>query len=349
MPSISDLVSTLQSTPAADRGAALMAWRADEGDLGGAAWDEPEALLTAAGLLAEGGLAEDAAHELADATRDRARQTVRGSDDELDYRIAAAFAQACRACGRTAEAHEALAAVARTDHRPLVEAQLDAAYEAWAAHAPYQADWVDADGAPRWDLPDPDGDAHSHLILTASAMTMNGMTQHSLMVDGAKELAGLQPADIEGLAARLGRDDLTGGKLQSPHADANIAVKAALLAGRRARVEAATAGFADAIVRAFAQGEVAPISQELLGSDATTVGWLKQAIVCLRNDGFLTVNESWREAVRRQLPEGYGLNADTGQNTPFGYEALVLQASDGQRSFLMLMSDAGQFGATPIG
>lgn len=344
-----DLLSALQSAPAGGRSAALAAWLEAEGDLPAAAWDAPEALLAAVALLVEEGLSPDAGQAIAEATQDRARGTLRGSQDPVDFRMAAAFAQGSRACGRGSEANEALAAVAGGEHRPLVEALLDADYEAWAAHAPFHAPWVLADGTPRWDLPDADGDAHAHLILTAASMTMNGVTQHSVMVDGAKELTGLHAADLEGLAQRVGREDLTGASLKSPHADAGTAVKAALLAHRRARVEAATAGFAAALVRAFEASDSAPISQELLGGDGTTIGWLKQAVVCVRNDGFLTVDDSWLEAVRHGLPEGYTLDAGTGQDTPFGYEALILQASDGQRSFLMLLSDAGQMGSTPMG
>jgi hypothetical protein len=150
-----DLLSALQSAPAGGRSAALATWQEGGGDLNAAAWDAPDALLAAVDLLVGDGLSEDAGQAIAEATQDRARGTLRGSQDPVDFRMVAAFAQGSRACGRASEANEALAAVAGGEHGHLVEALLDGDYGAWAAHAPFHAPWAVVEARPAGSCPTP--------------------------------------------------------------------------------------------------------------------------------------------------------------------------------------------------
>ncbi len=349
MSSISALLSSLRSSAPGERIARFRAWREEDGSLYDAVWDDAASLLEVADLLTEAGLDSYTSMELMDVTRDRAQETTRGSADETDFRFAVAFARASKAANHAADAYEALNAVANSAFRSLVEVDLDEHYQAWAAHVPFQGDWLDVDGAPKLDAPSASGVAYRHLILTSACMTMNGATEHAVTVNGAKEVTGLNAADMDALSAHLGNpESLTGAHIESPHASADVALKAIILAGRRDRLERSTSVFADALVQAFEAGDIAPISEGPLQQDGTTISWLKQAVLSRRNDGTQRCCETWMQLVRGRLPAGYSLDASFGEPTPLGPDALILSASDGRRSVMMLMSDQGQFGATPI-
>jgi hypothetical protein len=323
---------------AEDVDATYRTWQDEEGSLANGAWDEAPLFLEVAETLLQSG-SSLLADEVSAAGMERARQAKSSNDPEI-HAIAAVYARATLAAGRTHDAFSAAALVAggpAPGSVAVITGRDD--YAAWGAQVPFQQAW-EASETGLMAMPRGAEGEFQHSCMGTMTMTMNGVTKNSLQTEGNELL--ISEEDVATLKEKLG-DNLAGAALSSPYADPRVAFGAVLAKARRDEVTRISEGLGFAVVQAFEQASAAPVSA-LFGGSSHSVRAFKQALHGRRNDYGIAVNESWEAALATTLVDGVTVRIDRSGESPFGADGLVLACSHGQVTFHVAMSDEGALG-----
>ena len=313
-------------------------WQDAEGSLGNGAWDEQALFLELAERFLQSG-SSTLADEVAGASMDVARQ-AKSSNDSQVHAIAAVYARAALACGRTHDAFSAAAVVAvgpAAGSVAVITGRDD--FASWGAQVPFQQDW-ETTASGLMALPRPGEGEFQHSCMGTMTMTMDGVTRNSLQTEGNELL--ISEEDVATLKEKLG-ENLTGSTLSSPYSDPRVAFGAVLAKARRDEVIRISEGLGFAVVQAFEQGSAAPVSA-LFGGSSHAVRAFKQALHGRRNDYGVTVNESWEAALATTLVDGVSVTLDRSGDSPFGADGLVLVCTHDKATFRVAMSDEGALG-----